>query len=152
MAFGDNLNTFKVLQTMKGRVTRGLEASLDMVDARTNPSSSFDNFYYSDWVTLISNGTDAQIMIDEIASTSDIPYGMILYNKRKNTYLAGETVPIIRENSYVAVQAGGAITAGNELEWDYTNKVVVVKSTGKKIGIAQQDAALNDIFEMQIKF
>lgn len=152
MAFGDNLNTFKVLQTMKGRITRGLEASLDAVDARINPASHSADFYYADWVTLISNGTDAQIMVDEIASTSDVPYGMILYNKRKNTYLPGETIPVIKENAYVGVQAGGAITAGNELEWDYANKVVVVKNTGKKIGIAQQDAALGDIFEMQIKF
>jgi hypothetical protein len=151
--FGTNLNTKEVLQTMLGRATRGFDESRDTVAAKINPNTTYNGvIQYNDFVKIIDNGFDPQIMVDEITSINDVPYGMILYNQRINIYNPGDTVAIVKQNSYVNVLAGENITAGDLLEWDYVNKKIMIKTTGQQIGKSQTSAIAGSAFEMQIIF
>lgn len=152
MAFGDNLNTFKLETEILGRIVRPRPGADDVIDAKFNPSSTLLTLQVADFVTLVPSAVEVQILVDGLTAITDIPYGMIVYNQRKNSYSKGETFSIVKEGAYVGVLAGESIEAGDELEFNYTTKKVMKLDTGKKVGIAQRNATTNSIFEMQIKF
>ena len=54
-----------------------------------------------------------QIMVDVCASTSDGPvFGVIIYNMRKNQYVAGDTVEVLGSGGVILLASSAAIARG----------------------------------------
>lgn len=91
--------------------------------------------------------------VKQAAVTNKI-FGVISFNPRKATYVAGERVAIARENDIVWMPAAGAITQGATLYFNSSNQVTSTGSDGYAvIGTAiTSAAAANDFVQVELGF
>ncbi len=65
-----------------------------------------------------------EIQVDEVDNDSTLPFGVIVYNPRKNTYSAGDTVEIALEGSVIYLETSAAIARGAKVQIDPTGPTV----------------------------
>lgn len=65
-----------------------------------------------------------EIQVDEVDNDSTLPFGVIIYNPRKNTYAAGDTVEIALAGSVVYMETSAAIARGAKVQLDPTGPTV----------------------------
>lgn len=60
----------------------------------------------------IVNQAGPEIQVDEVDNDSTEAFGVIIYNPRKNTYVAGDTVELACSGSVITLQSSAAIARG----------------------------------------
>jgi len=118
-----------------------------------NPDSVFTDFQVGTVLKLIA-GTGPQILVDAAAAT-DVPYGVIPYNLKKNTFAAGDTVQLFADSSVLYLQASAAVNRGAKVQFLNTGgspTVATRADSNTVLGIALDQAAdTGDVIRVQIK-
>ena len=121
--------------------------------ATINPDSVFTDFQVGTVVKL-SPGASPAILVDS-AANGETPEGVIVYNAKKNTYVAGDTVQVYAVGSVLYLQASEAIPRGSQVGFDNNGGTpyITVKGGGEAvIGIAlDQAAAADDLIRVRIQ-
>lgn len=107
-----------------------------------------------DFVKLDTTSTNTNAPVALAAGASDVVFGVVSYNPRKNQWVAGDKIAIARSGDVIFKTAGGSIAVGAELYHNATNKVVSSDpGSGTKIGVALTPAAAEgDIIQVLLKF
>lgn len=118
-----------------------------------NPESVFTDFQVGTVLKLIA-GAGPQIIVDAAAAT-DVPYGIIPYNLKKNTFAPGDTVQMFADGSVLYVQTSAAVDRGAKLQFLNTGgspTVATRASSNTVLGIALDQAEDADaIIRVQVK-
>jgi len=93
-----------------------------------------------------------EIFVDKAASTDSI-LGFVVYNSKKNEFVAGTRCNVVFDNSIMFMEAGAAIVLGAELEIVATgDKVITAVGVNAKIGYAlDKSSADGDLIRVLIK-
>lgn len=116
-----------------------------------NPDSVATKLMVGQAVKLIA-GASPVILVDQAASAEQ-PFGVILYQLKKNTYAAGNRIEIACKGNVIYLEAAAAITRGAIVENvpGGTAPVVQTKASGARLGIAlDQAAAAGDLIRIEI--
>lgn len=105
-----------------------------------------------DIVTLDTSVTTNQYCpVIKKAAVTDVIFGVIPYDVRKNTYAANEKCQVAVEGSYIYKTAAASITQGAKLYFDANGQVTSSATGGNSIvGIANTSATAKDDF-VQVK-
>lgn len=129
----------------------GLTPILGSLDQRSNNNTYFatikSNSVFADFqvgtVVKLVSGVSPSILVDSAGAT-DAPEGVIIYNTKKNTYVAGATVQVAAIGSVIYLQASEAIARGQQVDFLNTGgtPTVGVKSgSNTGLGVALDQAA-----------
>lgn len=103
-----------------------------------NPSSVAAKLQVGQALKLIAGNTP-QILTDQAAS-ADVPFGVIIFNNKKNLYTAGQTVEVACKGNVVYLQSAAAITRGAAVENVPADVTVQTKASGARLGYALDQA------------
>jgi hypothetical protein len=70
------------------------------------------------------NQAGPEIQVDQIDDATTPAFGVIIYNPRKNTYAAGDTVEIALAGTVVYLETSAAIARGAKVQMDPTGPTV----------------------------
>jgi hypothetical protein len=107
-----------------------------------------------DFVKIKDVAGSKTIVVEAIASDTDLIFGMIPYESaKKNVYVSDDMVTVMTDYSIVVCEAGAAIAAGATVMPVVSGMKVVTQTTGKAIlGIALKPAAADtDLVEVLVK-
>lgn len=76
-----------------------------------------------DFVKLAGTAQGGAILVEKCAVT-DVPFGVVPYNVKKNSFTAGETLEVLGPGSVVWLESDAAIATGASLEYVVTNAEV----------------------------
>lgn len=93
-----------------------------------NPNSAAPELQVGHVVKLVSVSAN-QIVVD-LAAAGDIPFGVVGYNLKRNTYLPGDAVGIASGLSVMYLQASAALEAGDPITFNNTNITVSKAGAG----------------------
>ena len=94
-----------------------------------------------DVVTLATGGAADKVIVKKAAVT-DEPIGVVVGNPVKTGWVAGEHISVFPANSYVYMEAAGAVARGAKLQFTAAGKVDdTTEETYKFIGRAYTAAA-----------
>lgn len=65
-----------------------------------------------------------EIQVDQVTAVTQEAFGVIIYNPRKNTYSAGDTVEIALRGTVVYMETSAAIARGAKVQIDPTGPTV----------------------------
>lgn len=107
-------------------------ALLGQVTMAPNPSIIPVKIYIGSVATKLQAGqavklvdqAGPEIQVDEVDDDSTLPFGVIIYNPRKNTYAAGDTLEIALAGSVVYLETSAAIARGAKVMIDPTGPTV----------------------------
>lgn len=85
------------------------------LSVQVSPSSS-NTLYPGDMVRLVE-GNSATILVDLCTAVSDQMIGFVIRSIKHASFTAGDALEIAMEDSVVLLEAYGAITRGNKVEW-----------------------------------
>lgn len=107
-----------------------------------------------DIVTIDTTVTNTHCPVIKKAAVTDVIFGVIPSDARKNSYVAGEKTAVAVEGSYIYFVAAGAITQGADLYFDATGKVTATATAGNSIvGVANTSAtAAGEFVQVKLKF
>ncbi len=123
---------------------------------RIDPASvaAANTFQPGQAVKLVNKAGAKEIIVDVCASiTGDVVYGVILYNLRKNVYVAGDIVEIACAGDVVYLEASAAIQTGTKVATTAATRKVATNSTASNqiTGIALEPAAADgDLIRVEI--
>ena len=104
-----------------------------------------------DIVTLDTSVSNAHCPVIKKAAVTDVIFGVIPYDVRKNSYSAQEKCAVAVEGSYIYKTAAASIVQGAKLYFDANGQVTSSATGGNSIvGIANTSAAAKDDF-VQVK-
>jgi hypothetical protein len=130
------LNSFKQAQAVKGLLDLRNGAQ-DLFEVVVNNSSALtDKIESGDVVIPLTSGVSSLPIVDEMTVNTVAPFGIVVYNNKKNTYEAGEVLEIARDGSVVWVEAGEAIARNAAVEFTVLTKRVATVASGKRVGYA----------------
>lgn len=121
-----NQNQFGLTPVI-GSLVQGVPQNVKTV--RINPASTATVIVAGQAVEL-ADVAGAEIMVDVVASaTTDVVYGIIAYNPKKNSYVKGDFVEVACEGSVIWLETSAAIARGAKVSTDYTGPTVAADTT-----------------------
>jgi hypothetical protein len=132
-----NINQFQQ-QPVLGQTSLALQPNV--VTGIFNPSAAKPALTVGQVVKLVS--VEGSNIIVDIAGAGDQPFGVVLYNAKKNSHGKGEAVEIGLFGTAVYLKASAAVEAGKALDFD--NDTVTVKeavASGRNLGFALSKCA-----------
>lgn len=131
MTVYQNMNQFA--QTpIKGSIAAIVNPTTLSVQIDINSGSTL---YAGSAVKLVA-GTANTILVD-LAIATDTIFGFIIYNPKKGSFTAGDTVEIALPNSVIYLESYGAFNRGQNLEYYATGtRVTVSAGTNPIVGTA----------------
>jgi len=109
--FKQNMNQFAQAAIL-GQVD--LIPTPDVVSAQVNPSSALTSLQQGDAVKLIT-GTSGAILVDKQTGPTDAAvFGVIPYNERKNLFVKGDIVEVVRAG-YMYMLSSAAVVRGTRV-------------------------------------
>lgn len=108
-----------------------------------------------DVVTIDATVANAHCPVIKKAAANDVIFGVIPYDVRKNSYVAGEKCAVAVEGSYLYFIAGGAISQGAKLGFNATSGKVssTVGAGNSVVGIANTTASADgDFIQVKLHF
>ncbi len=90
-------------------------------------STSNHTFVPGDFVKLAGDAIGGAILI-EICAATDVPFGVVPYSVKKNSYVAGEAIDVLGVGSVVFLESGAAIDTGDSLEFVPTGAKVITNA------------------------
>lgn len=108
---------------------------------------------YPGMAVMLTNDSGKMIQVNEQFASVMPPFGVIVYDAKKNSYDSQEVMEIASGGSMVWVEAGAAFSRGVQLTYDATNKNYIAATTGVSIvGIALDNAAAEgDLIRLLVK-
>ena len=107
------------------------------------------------FVKLYASSTSTVRPVVTACSTTDIPYGMVVYDMVKDTNAVGDLVALAQSGDSVFLVAGGAIAVGSKLQFNATTRKVddTTTSTYAYIGVAETaSSADGDLIQVKLDF
>ena len=132
--------------------------SPNVVSAQITSSSSATAIQVGSPVKLVS-GTSGSILVDVCSGPTDGPvFGVLVYNARKNLYVANDMVEVACSDTFVYLRASAAVARGAKVTTtaattttDPLVTTVSVPSTQYVTGVAiDAAAAANDLIRVKI--
>ena len=108
-----------------------------------------------DFVKLSATSTNTACPVVEACATTDVPYGMVVYDERVNAYGVGDRLALAQTGDIVYLIANGAIAVGAKLQMINGTVYVDDTTTGNDayIGVAITKAtAQGDIIQVKLDF
>lgn len=140
------LNQFEQ-STEKGVLDKN--RNYNLFDAKV--ASGSGNTLTGGTAVVIQDEAGKVLTIDKAAAITDDIFGIVLYESRKNSFVADDFVRIAFNNSVVNMEASAAIAKGAALEVVLTGDKVATQSTGTTIGRALDKASADgDIIRVLI--
>lgn len=143
------LNQNQFTQTpAKGEVSMVVSPSI--IPVKYNPDATGGAITPGMVVKLV-DVAGSEIVVD-LAATTELSYGVVVYNPKKNSYAAGYTLEIATRGTYVYMESKAAIARGAFVECDVANvQVLTAAGTNKIIGQAIDKAtAANQLIRVVI--
>lgn len=130
-----------------------------VLDMSVNPNvlnvkidSSSVNTLTGGSVVVYTDTAGKVITVDKASAISDDIAGVVLYEVKKNSFVADDFVRIAFANSVVIMEASSAIAKGADVEAVLTGDKVATQSTGTTIGRALDKASTDgDLIRVLIK-
>lgn len=120
MSLTQNQNQF-VQTALLGQVTMAPNPSI--LPAKIYISSVATKLQAGQGVALV-NQAGAEITVDQATDTTTECFGVIIYNPRKNTYSAGDTIEVALNGSVVYMETSAAIARGAKVMLDPSGPTV----------------------------
>jgi len=138
-----------------------------MIDLRNSANNNISVFYdensvettdlvVAEFVVVTQTQTafpvnTGPIPVDRMTVNTQIPLGVIPFNRRINQYSKGQSLTVSSDGMVVQLEANAAIARGANVEYDPTSQQVLTQSGGTKVGEALDIAvAQNDIIRIKI--
>ena len=102
--------------------------------------TSVHTFVPGDFVKLAGTAQGGAILV-EICAATDVPFGVIGYSVKKNSYVAGDAVEILGVGSVVWLESGAAISTGDSLEFVPTGAKVITNAGTNPVVAKSLDTA-----------
>ena len=136
-----------------------MAAQPNVVSAKIDPASTNAYLQAGSPVKLVAKASKGEIVIDGCTGPTDGPvFGVILFNPRKNTYAAGDTVEVGCRGTYVYLESSAAVNRGAHVNSTAATSsadplvTTVANNTDYQIGVAvDQTAAANDLIRIAIE-
>lgn len=103
-----------------------------------NPESVSTKLQVGQAVKLIAGNVPT--ILTDMADSTDIPFGVIVYNLKKNTYAAGDVVEVACRGNVIYLESAAAISRGATVENVPTGPTVQTKASGAGLGVALDQA------------
>ena len=104
-----------------------------------DPESVATKLQVGQAVKLVA-GAVPQILVDQ-ANSADVPFGVIIFSMKKNTYRKGQTVEVACKGNVLYLEAAAAVTRGAAVENVPTGPTVQTKASGARLGYALDQAS-----------
>lgn len=105
-----SLNQNQTFQTpMLGQVT--MDPQPNTVSAQIDPSSTAAVITAGQTVKLTTTAS-SQILVDVCSSATDVVFGVIAYNMRKNSYVPGDIVEVVGQLGILMLETSAAVNRG----------------------------------------
>lgn len=111
MSIYQNMNQFAQTQ-IKGTIA----AIVNPVTLSVQIDPASQSTLYAGSAVKLQGGASNQILVD-LAAATDSTFGFIIYNPKKDIFVAGDVVEIALANSVIVLEAYASITRGNNLEF-----------------------------------
>ena len=133
---------------------RGMYAYMPNKPQVHNAILTGDSVVSGDFVKLDTASTNTVAPVVTACETTDIPYGMIVYDMRVSEVRAGEKVALAETGDSVFLVAAGEIAVGAKLQFTAAGKVDDTTNSGDAyIGIAETKAnADGDFIQVKLNF
>lgn len=118
-------------------------------------STSTDTLPVGALVKLYGSSTSTDHPVAVVCAATDIPYGVVVYDARKQSYAVGERFAVAQSGDVVYMEAAGAIAVGAKLQFAVSGWKVddSTTSTYAYIGKALTAAsAAGDLIQVQLDF
>ena len=106
-------------------------------------------------VKLYGSSTNTNHPVAVVCAATDKPFGMVVYDARKEAYAVGERFAVAQSGDVVFCEAAGAIAVGAKVQFNPTGwKVDDLTTAGNAyIGVAQTAAtAAGDLIQIKLNF
>lgn len=106
-------------------------------------------------VKLYGSSTNTNHPVAVVCAATDTPFGMVVYDARKEAYAVGERFAVAQSGDVVFMEAAGAIAVGAKLQFAVSGWKVddTTTSTYAYIGKALTAAsAAGDLIQVQLDF
>lgn len=106
-------------------------------------------------VKLYGSSTNTNHPVAVVCAATDVPFGMVVYDARKEAYAVGERFAVAQSGDVVFMEAAGAIAVGAKLQFAVSGWKVddTTTSTNAYIGKALTAAsAAGDLIQVQLDF
>ena len=117
--------------------------------------TSTDTLPVGAFVKLYTSSTSTTHPIAVVCAATDVPYGMVVYDTRKEAYAVGERFKIAKTGDTVFCEAAGAIAVGAKVQFNPTGWKVDDSTTATYayVGIAKTAAsAAGDLIQVELNF
>jgi len=147
MATYQNQNQFKPTQL------------LGQQDLTVNNNIITCRIYASSVATVLTAGQAMKLVdqaggvpVVDVAAITDLPFGVIVHNTRKDTYVAGDYVDVAAEGSYIYLETSAAIARDASVQNAVAGPLIATQtSTNSTLGIAVDKAtAANQLIRIKI--
>lgn len=115
-----NLTQFTITNVL-GALTRGPQPGT--FSARILPTSVATGIQVASPVKLVASANTGEIVVDIATEGTDLPFGVINYNTKKNTYVAGDMVEISTGGNIIFLESTAAIVRGAKVSSGNTSAV-----------------------------
>lgn len=116
-----SLNQNQLAQTaMLGAVTSDPQPSA--FPCQLDPNSAWANPITAGQSVKLTNTDSSQIMVEPCSADTDLPFGVIAYNLRKNSYSLGDIIEVVGREGVMFMKTSGAVARGDNVA--LTNQTV----------------------------
>lgn len=116
--------------------------------------TSTDTLPVGAFVKLYTSSTNTEHPVAAVCAVTDVPYGMVVYDVRKQSYAVGERFAVAKTGDVVWCVAESAVDVGDKLQFttDWTVDDTTT-STYAYIGVAlTKAAAKGDLIQVKLNF
>lgn len=117
--------------------------------------TSTDTLPVGAFVKLYGSSTSTTHPVAVVCAATDIPYGMVVYDVRKEAYNVGELFKVAKSGDTVFCEAAGAIAVGAKVQFTASGWKVddSTTSTYAYVGVAKTAAsAAGDLIQVELNF
>jgi len=118
------------------------------LSAQVDPAS-VDTIVAGDAVKL-STAVGNTILVDKCAAT-DAPIGYVIYNPKKDSFIAGNALEIALPSSIIYLESSGTVTRGDEVEFVVSGSKVMTSAGVNPISGTALDTATNGLVRVLVK-
>lgn len=131
-----------------------LRPNSNVYPAVIDPDSTFENFKAGTVLKLVAGASPA-ILVDA-AEPEDEPFGVIPFNFKKNTYVAGDSVQVASDYCVLMLKSSEAIERKDAVQFDNGTTddptVAVLTDGSAQLGISlDQTASANQLIRVLVK-
>lgn len=102
-------------------------------------STSVATLVWGDYVKLVA-GTGTTIIVEKCGLT-DQPFGAVVFNPKKDSFKANDTFEVCLAFGIMFMEAGAAITRGDQLQFTPTGTLVITNAGNPVCGLALDSAS-----------